>query len=319
MGGFFEELRYIVYIIAQLFPGKPKFSTAQIPDLTGQVMVVTGGNVGIGRETVKALLEHNAKVYMASRNKDKAFTAIKELKDETGREAIFLELDLSDLSSVRRAATQFLSMENELHVLFNNAGVMSCPIDWLSPDGYDMQFATNVIGHFFFSKLLLPALFAGTATSPDHHARIIMTSSSAAYLHTINWDSFVDGPERRKMTPQQLYAQSKLADAVLAREFAKRFSDQSIIAISLNPGSIDTELQRHVSGTERKFLRTFLLGPLEYGALNQLWAGTVPEALNYNGKFLVPWTKVGECRKEAYDDGVGSRLWDWLEHQVENK
>ncbi|OBZ71702.1 Retinol dehydrogenase 11 [Grifola frondosa] len=90
------------------FPPKSKFSTDQIPDLTGRVIIVTGGNTGVGKQTIKALLEHNAKVYMASRSKDKADVAIAELKALTGREAIFLELDLGSLASIRKAATEFL-------------------------------------------------------------------------------------------------------------------------------------------------------------------------------------------------------------------
>ena len=80
----------------------------------------------------------------------------------------------------------------------------------LTKDGYDLQWGTNVVGHWYFTELLMPALFAGKETSPDHHARIITTSSSAAYLGSINWDTFKDGPARRKLSTQTLYSQSKL-------------------------------------------------------------------------------------------------------------
>jgi len=302
----------------QQFPPKSKFSTDEIPDLTGQVMIVTGGNVGIGYETIKALLQHNAKVYMASRSPEKAAKAIEELKSATGKEAIFLQLDLASLSSVRRGAEAFLSKEKELHVLFNNAGVMWPPVELLTEDGYDLQFGTNVPGHFFFTELVMPALLAGKETSADQHARVITTSSSGAYMYTLNWESFRDGPARRKMGTMDLYHQSKFGNVIVAREVAKRYGDKGIISVSLNPGNIRTELQRYVSGTKRKLMNVALY-PAPMGALTQLWAGTMPEVLNHNGKFLVPWARVGRCRKEAYDDQTGERLWNWLQEQVKDK
>ncbi len=83
------------------------------------------------------------------------------------------------------------------------------PIDWLHEDGYDLQWGTNIVAPFLFTELLLPALLSGVKTSPDHHARIVTTSSCGAYLHTINWDTFRDGPTRRQKTPEELYYQSK--------------------------------------------------------------------------------------------------------------
>ncbi|KZT65718.1 NAD(P)-binding protein [Daedalea quercina L-15889] len=308
-----------VKVMVESYPPKTTFSADQIPDLAGRVMIVTGGNTGIGKATVKALLQHDAKVYMASRSRDKAEAAIEDLKKETGKEAMFLELDLADYASIRRAAEEFLSKEPHLHVLFNNAGVMWCPPDMLGPDNYDLQWFTNVLGPFLFTRLLLPALIAGKATSPDGHTRIITTSSSGAYLQTINWDSLKDGPARRKMSPQMLYCQTKFANVVVTRQLAKRYADEGILAISLNPGNIDTDLARYTSGTVRRILKTFLLYPAHLGALTQLWAGTMPEALDHNGGFLIPWARVGKCRREAYDDVLGEKLWDWLENAIEGK
>ena len=83
------------------------------------------------------------------------------------------------------------------------------PVDMLTKDGYDLQWGTNVVGHFYFTELLMPALIAGAATSPDHHARVITTSSSGAYGETLHFETFKDGPARRKMTTEKLYYQSK--------------------------------------------------------------------------------------------------------------
>ncbi|CCM06315.1 uncharacterized protein FIBRA_08567 [Fibroporia radiculosa] len=279
---------------------------------------VAGGNTGIGKETVKALLERNATVYVACRNRAKAKDTIAELREKTGREAIFLELDLGSLASVRRAAEEFMSIEKELHILFNNAGVMRPPREMLTSEGYDMQFGTNVIGHFFFTELLMPVLRAGAATSPDGHSRVIITSSVAAYRYTLNWDSFKAGSARRKMSPRILYSQSKFANVVIAREIAKRYINQGVVSMSCNPGNIRTNLRRY---TPAKFhrLREFFLYPASQGALTQLWAGTMPETLKYNGEYLVPWTRVGKCREEAYDDALGEKLWSWLEEQMKGR
>ncbi|KAH9929182.1 NAD-P-binding protein [Fomitopsis serialis] len=243
--GFFTEAYYMSVLTKRTFFPRRDFKAESVPDLSARVIIVTGGNVGIGRETIKVLLQRNAKVYMASRNRDKAEAAIKRLKDETGQDAIFLELDLSSLASVRKAASEFLSKEPELHVLFNNAGVMGPPIDELTAEGFDLQFGTNVIGHFLFTELLMPALLAGAQSSPDHHARVITTSSSTAMYGKIDFGSVREGSARRRYSQDALYAQSKLANAIVAHQAAKRYGGKGIVSISVDPGCIATELQRY--------------------------------------------------------------------------
>ncbi|KAI0782859.1 NAD(P)-binding protein [Abortiporus biennis] len=302
-------------LIDQTFPPESKFSPEQIPDLTGRVIIVTGGNTGLGKETIKQLLKKNAKVYMAARSQSRAEAAIAALKEDTGKEAIWLPLDLSDLKSVKNAAETFMSQEKELHILFNNAGVMLCPIEDLTNEGYDMQFGTNVIGHWYFTELLMPALLAGKETSPDGHARIITTASNGAYFYTLNWDTFKDGPQRRKMSKINLYSQSKFANVVIAREIYRRYADKGILSMSVNPGILQTDLQRHIPWYQKMIIKT-ILHPAHYGALTQLWGGTMPETIQYNGEFLIPWARLGRCREEAYDPEIGDRLWKWLEGEI---
>ncbi|EIN09199.1 NAD(P)-binding protein [Punctularia strigosozonata HHB-11173 SS5] len=302
----------------QFFPPKPRWTVNDIPDLSNKVMLVTGGNTGLGKETVKALLARNAKVYLAARDASKAQQAIADLRAETGKDAIFLELDLANLASVRRSAEAFLKQESALHALFLNAAVMYPPIEAVTVDGFDLQFGTNVVGHFLLTELLMPALLAGAESSPDRKARVVTTSSFANYLYTLNWDSFVDGPARKRMSTYDLYSQSKHANVVVAKEIARRYGDRGIVSTSVNPGNLRTDLQRHLSGP-RKFIISMLLYPASYGALTQLWAGTSPEAADFNGKFLIPWARVGAARKEALDPEVGRRLWEWLETQCRPK
>ncbi|KAH9925604.1 NAD(P)-binding protein [Epithele typhae] len=301
--------------LKQFYPPKSEFSVDQIPDLTGKVVVVTGGYVGIGYETVRVLLARGAKVYIASRSVEKAEKAIASLKSETGKEPLFIQLDLADLHSVKKAAVEYLSKENTLDILFNNAGVMMCPQSMLTAQGIDLQFGTNVLGHWYFTELLMPALIAAAEASSDHHARVITTSSSGAYSETLHFDTFNDGPRARRCRPR---SSTSRANVVVARQVAKRYAEKGIISISLNPGArtptfptstgnISTELQRH---------ELVMLYPTPYGALTQLYAGTMPEAVNHNGEFFIPWARPGKCRPEAYDDAIGERLWTWCEDTV---
>ncbi|KAL4247927.1 NAD(P)-binding domain superfamily protein [Abortiporus biennis] len=311
-------LRYWWWLISQNFPPASSFNVEQISDLTGQVIIVTGGNAGIGRETVKVLLQHNATVYMASRNRHKAEKAIKEIKGSIGKEAIFLELDLSDFGSIRRAAKEFLSKETELHVLFNNAGVMFSPVEQLTTEGYDMQFGTNVIGHFLFTHLLIPALLAGKETSQDGYSRIITTTSSMSYLSTIDYDTIRDGPKRRQRGVN-LYCQSKFANIVIALEHARRYGDKGILSFSCHPGSINTDLHSSVASWQRKLLIAILFHSVSMGALTQLYAGTMTEPIQNNGQYYIPWARKGRCRDEAYDPRVGKELWDYLMEQIKDR
>ncbi|EKM52468.1 uncharacterized protein PHACADRAFT_260896 [Phanerochaete carnosa HHB-10118-sp] len=302
-----------------VWPPAPKFSVDQIPDLTGRITIVTGANTGVGKETVKALLQHNAKVYLAARSRSKAEVAIKDLKDATGRDAIFLELDLSSLVSVRKAAEEFLSKERELHILFNNAGVMIPPMDQLTAEGYDLQFGTNVLGHWYFTELLLPALQAGARSSPDGYARVATTSSSGAHIaKPVDWNTFREHPSRHKLGANSLYAQSKMLNAVVAHESSKRYKDMNILCYACDPGSLKTDLQRHATPFQ-KFLVNPLLHDASYGALTQLWAGTMEETIQYNGEFLVPYARLGKTQAEMYDPEIGKRLWAYMEEQVKTK
>ncbi|KAF9559167.1 NAD(P)-binding protein [Agrocybe pediades] len=301
----------------EAFPPKPQFSVDDIPDLSGKVVIVTGANTGIGKETAKALLAHNAKVYIAARNEEKAERAIAELKKETGNaDAHFLKLDLSDLGSVKRAAEEFLSKEKELHILFNNAGVMVPPVEKLTTQGYDLQFGTNVLGHFYFTKLLLPSLLAGAKSSSDGKARVVNTSSSASNMVSgLDFNTFKDSPARKKKLAWILYGQSKLGNVVFARELARRYGDQGIVSTSLNPGNLKSDLQRHLSWIET-FFTQLVLYPTPYGALTQLYAGTSREGADLNGEYLIPWARIGHANPAAEDRKLGEELWKWMEEQV---
>ncbi|KAG8699821.1 hypothetical protein FRC09_006358 [Ceratobasidium sp. 395] len=291
----------IVYsIYCETFPGKPDWSVDQIPDLTGQTMVVTGGNAGIGRETCKVLLNRGAKVYLAARSKSKADKAIEWLKNETnGRAPVFLQLDLADLASIRRAAGELRQKETELHVLFNNAGVMVLPVELKTVDGYDLQFGTNVLGHYLFTTLLLPTLIHTAQINGT--ARIVNTSSGA------HWAAPSGGINYATLPPNDPEADK-----------APTRAKQGIICTSLHPGSIRNEWHNSLTGIW-KWIVDMWVKPTSWGALTQLYAGTAPEGSSFSGKYLIPWGRVSTPRPGVLEPEAGQQLWTWLEEQTKQR
>ncbi|KAJ7237703.1 NAD(P)-binding protein [Mycena haematopus] len=266
----------------------PKFEPIRdIPDLSGKVVLITGGNSGIGYETVKVMLLKGATVYLAARSSSKGEAAIVELEKETGKRAEFLELDLADLASVRRAAEAFLAKESRLDILFNNGGVMTPPMDLLTAQGYDLQFGTNVLGHFFLTELLLPALTASHAHS-SVPARVIHTTSDAYNFSPkrgIFFDAVKDGPARDALKKKNFYGASKAGNIWLANYYAK---SDVLVSCSVHPGLVQSGLQRH-SGVLIKCMARLVFSPPHVGAHTQLWAATTASAEDINGKVGLPY------------------------------
>ncbi|KAF9234871.1 hypothetical protein BU15DRAFT_52067 [Melanogaster broomeanus] len=302
-------------ITDNVFPGSLKYSANDIPDMSGKVVLVTGATAGIGKETARVLLTKNAKVWITARSKSKGEATLTELKSNTGRDAHLLLMDLASLKSIKAAAEEFLSKETQLNVLFNNAD--DPPIDQLTDDGYDLQFGTNVLGHFYFTKLVLPVLLSTAKLAPDGIARVVNTSSNGHWFGKLKFDTWRDGPVRRKQSDFSLYGQSKAGNIIFSAELKRRYGDQGIVSTSLNPGGIRTELQRHVTSFAGVIL-TSTLYDVSYGAITQLYAGTVPDGASLNGKYLIPWARIGKPRADTQDPQLGKELWTWLEEQVAN-
>ncbi|KAF8547993.1 NAD(P)-binding protein, partial [Imleria badia] len=147
-----------------LFPGRAKFTAADVPDMTGKVVLVIGGTAGIGKETARVFLTKNAKVWITVRDLSKGQATLQELKDATGKDANILVMNLANLKSVEEAAEEFNSSRSRRSIFTTISGVMTPPIDMLTDDGYDLQFGTNVLGHFYFTKLVLPTLLSTAKT-----------------------------------------------------------------------------------------------------------------------------------------------------------
>ncbi|KIM25455.1 hypothetical protein M408DRAFT_331202 [Serendipita vermifera MAFF 305830] len=297
-----------------------QWTTDDMVDMSDKIVFVTGGNGGIGYISCKEMLRKNAKVYVGARDSEKSRDAMKRLKDETGKDPILISLDLSDLHQVRKAAEEFLQKESRLDVLLNNAGVMACPIERLTKDSYDLQFGTNVLGHFHLTSLLLPALLA--SPSP----RVINVSSIGHSYPQSGGIQFgtLKGPKQGTWIPglgiserYKYYGQSKLGNILHANELARRYKDKGLVAISVHPGFVKTELMRNHSSFATRLTQTMSITP-EQGAITQLFAATAPEAKNLSGKYLVPFAKEQAPSRFAQDQDLAKKMWDWCESELKS-
>lgn len=206
-------------------------------DLTGKRAIITGGAAGIGIETARALVNAGADVTLAVRRPDAAESIANELRKE-GRGTIDVRLiDLADITSVKAFAE---SWSEPLHILVNNAGIMALPERELTPQGWEMQFATNFLGHFALVLGLQEALVKAQG------ARIVSLSSNAVLLGPVVFDDI--NFDFRPYEPFAAYSQAKSACALIAVEITRRWADRGIFANALNPGAIATNLQKHTGG-----------------------------------------------------------------------
>ena len=207
-------------------------------DLTGKRATVTGGASGIGVETVRALAKAGAEVTVAVRRPDVGEAVIKGIREATGNPKISIEqLDLSDLHSVQSFVKAW---RGHLDILVNNAGVMAIPTLERTSEGWEMQFATNFLGHFALTTGLHRAMVAAGG------ARIVSVSSSGNLFSPVLFDDLHF--DFMPYDPLVAYGQSKSACALLAIEATRRWSAQGIFANALNPGAIATNLQKHTGG-----------------------------------------------------------------------
>ncbi|KZV64898.1 NAD-P-binding protein [Peniophora sp. CONT] len=303
-----------------MWPPKPTWTAADVPNLSGKVMLVTGGNAGIGRAVSEVLVERDARVYVAARDVARGTEAVAAIRAETGKDedhVRFLQLDLADLASVRRAADAFLAQEQVLHVLFNSAGLGRTGRGPLTAQGYDDQFGVNVLGHFFLTKLLMPALLAAG------HARVVNLSSNAHDMKSwktgLAWDTLERGEaneKARKREARYLYSQSKLGNVLFSNALARRFGEQGIVSISLHPGSIRSNFTRHFGALLRWVLNRTIMYDMSYGVITPLYAGTSKEAEKMNGEYLTAWARRQQAAMSAGDEKLQDCLWEWCEEQI---
>jgi NAD(P)-dependent dehydrogenase (short-subunit alcohol dehydrogenase family) len=219
-------------------------NASALPDLSGAVVLVTGGNSGLGLETVRSLTAAGAHVVLTARSQAKAEAAVQEIHATVPAASVeSLLLDLADLSSVRTAVDQFAVRHDQLDVLVANAGVMMTP-HLTTVDGFELQLGTNHLGHFALIGQLLPLVLATPAS------RVVTVSSSVHHSGRIVLDDLMF--ERRRYTPESAYAQSKLANLSFALELQRRLEmvGAETISVAAHPGYSATNLQRTGPGQQ---------------------------------------------------------------------
>jgi NAD(P)-dependent dehydrogenase (short-subunit alcohol dehydrogenase family) len=282
------------------------WTAENIPDLTGKVAIVSGANSGIGCEMARALARKAATVILACRSQEKGVAAVEQIgREYPAAKAELMQLDLSDLASVRRFAGNFTGRYDRLDILINNAGIMMIPFGHTA-DGFELQFGTNHLGHFALTGLLLDLILQ----SP--RARVVTVSSSGHRFGKIDFDNL---NAEQVYSRTAAYGQSKLANLLFTYELQKRFKVAGVdsIAAAAHPGWTATNLQAHTWFF--RLLNPFVAQKPEMGALTALYAATAPDA--QGGDYYGPrgWqeirgypTKV-QSSDSSHDTSIAAKLW----------
>jgi NAD(P)-dependent dehydrogenase (short-subunit alcohol dehydrogenase family) len=225
-------------------------------------------------------------------------------------EGVALELD--SLDSIRAATDVISARHPRIDILIANAGVMACPLG-RTAQGFELQFGTNHLGHFLFTGRLLPALSAAPA------ARIVNLSSGGHRITGIDWED--PNFEHRSYDKWQAYGQSKTANVLHALELQHRYGVSGIVALSVHPGVIGTDLSRHLSAEDMKALRqrstevVTRRKSIPAGAATSVWAATAPELAEHGGAYLED-CGIGSPAPYAVDPVAAARLWALSEDLV---
>ncbi|CAO2838795.1 unnamed protein product [Amaranthus hypochondriacus] len=282
-------------------------------DGTALTAIVTGASSGIGAETSRVLALRGVHVVMGVRNmeagrevKDKIVQQFPEAKVDA------MELDLSSMTSVRKFVSEYNSSNRPLNLLINNAGVMATPF-MLSKDGIELQFATNHLGHFLLTHLLLDTM-KKTARESGREGRIVNVSSEAhrfTYSEGVRFDKLNDPSGYGSW---RAYGQSKLANILHANELNKRFKDEGveITANSLHPGAIGTNLVRHHSwmASMAKVVGKFALKSIPQGAATTCYVAMHPQLKGVGGEYFSD-CNIAKPTAQARDASLAERLWDF--------
>ncbi|KAJ0480114.1 putative very-long-chain 3-oxoacyl-CoA reductase [Helianthus annuus] len=279
---------------------------------SGLTAIVTGATSGIGSETARVLALRGVHVIMAVRNTEKA-TQVKEtiLEDIPNAKVDIMELDLSSMASVRDFAAKYQSSGLPLHVLINNAGVLS-PQFKLSNEKIELHFATNHLGHFLLTNLLLETMKT-TSYEQNSEGRIINVSSEG---HRFAYTGPLSDYMNNESSYSSIYAYglSKLANILHANELARLLKEEgvNITANSLHPGFIDTELFRGhniFSVICNRILRYFIKD-LSQGAATTCYLALNPQVKGVTGEFFVD-SNLAKPSSRAKDQELAKELWEF--------
>ncbi|XP_070491034.1 retinol dehydrogenase 12-like [Chironomus tepperi] len=271
--------------------------------IDGKIVIITGANSGIGKETAVDLAKRGGKIYIACRNIERGQSALTEIKEKSGSDDVhFLQLDLASMKSIRKFSEDFHQLEDRLDILINNAGVMACPKSF-TEDGFEMHMGTNHLGHFLLTNLLLDLL------KKPAHSRIVNVASLFHIVGKISKTNFFG---EKFYFRWYAYATSKLANILFTRELAKRLENTGITANSLHPGAIQSDLLRHVNIVIRVITAPFrwiLFKDIPAGAQTQIRLAVDPSLENVSGKYFA------DCKEAtplftARNDKMAKWLWE---------
>ncbi|MEO0436443.1 MAG: SDR family NAD(P)-dependent oxidoreductase [Pseudomonadota bacterium] len=288
-------------------------------DLTGKLAVVTGGYSGLGLETTRALLAAGAQVLVPARRVEHAKQELASLGDQSASAEV-AELDLSNLSSVSAFCEAFNDSGRSIDILINNAAVMACPETRVT-NNWEIQFATNHLGHYVMTNLLYPALAA------DGGARVVSLSSTGHKLSPIRWeDPMFEHEDYHKWTA---YGQAKTANSLFAVQLDQLGETDGVRTFAVHPGGIMTPLQRHLPREEMiQFgwideegnVNEIFKSP-EQGASTTIWAATSPALSGMGGVYCEdcniaapteldsPTARYQGINEHAIDRESAHRLW----------
>ncbi len=282
-------------------------------ELHDQVVVITGGNAGIGTETAVNLAGLGAHVIITARNPSRGAAALEEIQTRSGSADVeVMALDLASFASIRAFAKQLLDQQDRLDVLVNNAGLVLNKHQETA-DGFEMQFGVNHLGHFLLTSLLLDRLRSNT-----EGARVVVVSSHAHKWarHGLDFDNL---NSTNRGLPYGIYSKTKLANILFMRELARRLGDTKVTANALHPGFVASRFSRDgdagVLGTTAMVIgRPFAIRPAK-GALTSTYLASSPDVAGITGEYFYK-CRPTSISKFGMDADAARRLWDVSEQLV---
>jgi len=281
--------------------------TLRYSGLDDRTFFVTGANSGIGRALVEALAAQGGSIVLASRSEERTRPVLDGIRSRhPGLDAQFVRINVSDLGSVRQAADAFLAAGHPVDVLVNNAGIAGTR--GLSPQGFDLTYATNHIGPFLLTNLLLPRIRA------SRQGRIVNVSSFAQMqVKRIDWSVL-----QRRTSPRRSgfsdYAVTKLMNVLHAKELARRLSGTTVTTYALHPGAVASNIWRALPQPLQWLMKRFMLSN-EEGARTPLYCATAPELASTTGRFYNKCREASPNRL-AEDEALAKELWTRTEEAL---
>ncbi|MDQ0196494.1 SDR family oxidoreductase [Paenibacillus wynnii] len=277
--------------------------------MKGKIVIVTGGNSGMGLATTVDLARRGAKVIMVCRSRQRGEEALVQARQQSGSLDIELMLcDLASLESIRSFVRDFTDIYSVLDVLINNAGVVSIKRQ-LTADGFELDLGVNHLGHFLLTNLLLESLIRA------EQGRIVVVASGAYKIGALHYK---DPTLSRGYNPAKAYARSKLANILFTKELAVRLKGTGVTVNCVHPGAVGTNIgvnrETGFGQSVLKMLSYFFLTPAQ-GADTAIYLATAPELAEVTGQYFY-CRKVKELSARAENMQEARRLWNWSEEQV---